>query len=149
MNTPKWAQDLILDAILYIQSVTPLKPELPDIKWRQSHTSWNFETDRPALRKTSSGVCYENHITIVQGKDRIDNKLVILHELAHWALPLKSEGIEGHPPNIYGHEGHTPRFWDLAWQLYREFKLPILYCKKRELEYRKGSLAAYHRSRKH
>ncbi len=126
MNTPKWAQDLILDAILYIQSATPLTPELPDINWRHAKD-----------RRNSSGICHPRNITIVKGSNRVDAKLVILHELAHWALPEGS-----------GHEGHTPRFWDLAWQLFREFKLPIRHCKKRESEYRKGSLVAYHRSRK-
>ena len=141
MNTPKWAQDLILDAILFIQSKTSLTPELPDIKWRQSHTGWDSKKNKPSLRKCSSGVCHSNHITIVAGKDRADCKLVILHELAHWALPIKKE-------HWVEHEGHTPRFWDLAWQLYREYKLPINYCKQRETEYRKGALAAYHRTRK-
>ena len=122
MNTPKWAQDLILDAILYIQSATSLTPELPDIHWRHSHHS------------DSSGVCYRNRITICGGSNRTDCKLVILHELAHWARP-------------WG-EHHSDKFWDLCWQLYREFKLPIRYCKQREVEYRKGALAAYHRSRK-
>lgn len=66
MNTPKWAQDLILDAMIYLES-KGYDAELPDIKWRQSHTAWSFKTDKPALRKASSGVCHQEHITIIQG----------------------------------------------------------------------------------
>ena len=122
MNTPKWAQNLTLDAILYIQSATSLKPELPDIKWRKSHS------------KSSSGARYKTHINICAGLDRTDSKLVLLHELAHWARPFGNH--------------HSPEFWDLAWQLYRQFKLPIRYCKNREENYLKGSVKAYHRSLK-
>lgn len=136
MNTPKWAQDLILDAMLYLES-KGIQGELPDVKWRQSHTAWNFKANRPALRKVSSGVCHTRHITIVQGKDRTDTKLVILHELAHWVLPDKG-----------GHEGHTPKFWDIAWMLYREFKLPVRYCLTREQNYRKGAVVAYRKSKR-
>ncbi len=120
MTTPKWAQELTLNAILYIQSTSNLKPELPDIRWRKAHG-----------RKCSSGVCYKSHITLVAGSDRTDCKLVLLHEIAHWV-------------NIGEH--HSPKFWDIAWQLFREFKLPLRYCKVRESSYRKGSLIAYHRS---
>jgi hypothetical protein len=130
MNTPKWAQDLILDAILYIQSTTHLTPELPDIHWRHPTNGSKYF---PKRRAGSSGVCYRTHITICGGSNRIDCKLVILHELAHWARP-------------WG-EHHSSDFWDLCWQLYREYKLPIRYCKQREVEYRKGALAAYHRNR--
>jgi len=137
MNTPKWAQDLTVNAILFIQSTTTLKPELPDIKWRK-RTSRKFDFSSNSEYKIrsncSSGVCYKNHITICAGSNRIDCKLVILHELAHWSRP-------------WG-EHHSPEFWDLCWVLYREFKLPIRYCKQREVEYRKGALAAYHRTKK-
>ncbi len=120
MGTPEWAQNLILDALIFLKF-----SDLPDIRWRHSK------------RLDSSGLCYPDHISIMAGRDRVDLKLVILHELAHWVLPTRAS-----------HEGHTKRFWDLAWQLYRAFDLPIRYCKKREGEFRKGALVAYHRKRK-
>lgn len=126
MNTPRWAQDLTINAILYLHS-SGRNAELPDIKWRR------------AQRLSSSGVTYPDHIRIVAGTSRIDCKMIILHELVHWIFPLKSEG------HIYGHEGHTPRFWDLAWELYRWAKLPVRYCLNREAEYRKGAVLAYRR----
>ena len=127
MNTPNWAQDLILDAILFLQS-KGYNSELPDIKWRKpmSRYSGNRCTN-------SSGVCYRTHITICAGKNRVDCKLVILHELAHWVLPQSDH--------------HSNIFWDVAWMLYREYKLPIRYCFKREAAYKKLSIKAYHRSK--
>lgn len=132
MKTPNWAQDLILDASLYLQSIG-YKAELPDIHWRNAPRGrW-----LGVKRKTSSGICYAKHITIVAGRDHMDCKLTILHELAHWALPTTDR---------IGHEAHTPHFWNIAWQLYREFKLPIRYCKEREGNYMKGALVAYRKS---
>ncbi len=128
MLAPQWAQDLVLAAILYLQSVSDLRPELPRILWR------NAPKNCKVKRKWSSGICRPSHITIVVGTDRKDCKLIILHELAHWVLPRD--------------QIHSPHFWDLAWQLYREFRLPIRYCKWREGEYRKGALVAYHKALK-
>jgi hypothetical protein len=107
MKVPKWAQDLILDTLLYLQS-RGYPDAIPEIRWR--HSSYH---------KLSSGVCYQhNHITITAGKDRRDQKLVLLHELAHWVLPDK--------------EHHGDAFWRLAFELYRVNKLPIRVCINRE-----------------
>mgnify|MGYP001575746520 CR=1 FL=1 len=133
MKTPNWAQDLILNAILYLQS-KGFQCDLPVVKWYNApKTRWGWRRDKPTKRKSSTGICYRNYISIRYGTDRRDCKLVLLHELAHWALPLGSET----------HEGHTDRFWDLAFDLYREFGLPLRVCLKRERNYRKGSIRAY------
>jgi hypothetical protein len=87
---PQWAQDLTIETCLYLES-KGFNSELPLIKWRHR------------VGKTTSGMTYNKFITINAGSDHKDCKLVLLHELAHWALPLKS-----------GHEGHTPKFWELA-----------------------------------
>jgi len=124
MNPPKWAQGLTLNAILYLQSTRYVGLELPRLTWRHAHN-----------RSCSSGISWHDRskgINVNAGTDRTDAKLVLLHELAHWARPLG--------------ESHSDAFWDLAWELYRWAKLPMRYCKWREAEYRKGSIAAYHRS---
>ena len=85
---------------------------------------------------SSSGLAYwsGDKISINAGQDRIDQKVVLLHELAHWIVgPV---------------ERHNGRFWDVAWELFRWAKLPIGYTKRREGDYRKGALAAYHRTRR-
>ena len=133
MKTPNWAQDLILDTILYLQS-KGFQCDLPDIKWYNApKTRWDLKQDKPAKREGSSGLCYREYISIREGTDRRDCKLVLLHELAHWALPLNSND----------HEGHTDKFWGVAFDLYREFGLSLRVCLKRERSYRKGSIKAY------
>lgn len=120
--TPKWAQDLIIDACLYLGLEA-----IPVVNWRHRKA------------KSSSGRAWyprpprnEGRIIINAGTDRIDARLTILHELAHIAVP--------------GH--HTDAFWDTCWDLIRWNRLPIRYCLKRETEYRKGAAAAYHRGKK-
>ena len=112
MTAPKWAQDLILDVLVKHEY-----DRIPDMVWRH----------RSGVH--SSGTCYTYRIVLSAGTDRTDAKLVLLHELAHWLLPM--------------YERHSPRFWRLAWQLYREYRLPIRYTLQREASYRKGARAAY------
>lgn len=139
MTTPKWAQDYILEALLYLKSKGfESANNIPIINWRKPTNGYSKKR-----RDDSSGVCKSTSITICAGKDRIDCKLVILHELSHWILPL---GIDKYGFMI--HEGHTPRFWDIAWDLYRQFKLPIRYCQQREYTYKKQAKVAYARNRK-
>ncbi len=150
MNTPEWAQDLIIDAMLYLES-KGFQSNLPDIKWRH-RTGFH-----------SSGHAGKAHITLSAGTNRIDQKLVLLHELAHtvteaevkyldidkakkrgWHFP--SEILAGRPL-ISRYIYHTDKFWDTAWSLYRWAKLPIRYCLNREREYRVGAVAAYRRNK--
>jgi len=131
MDTPNWAQQLIKDNIDYLNS-KGYTISFPDINWRKpTARRYNFSTDTETKirRKCSSGICYKDHITICAGSDRKDCKLVILHEIAHWARP------DG--------EHHSQSFWKLAWELYRRNKLPIRYCLNREKDYRKGAIKAY------
>ena len=117
---PKWAQDLMLDALLWWESRGHIPPN-PELNWRRGS------------RSSSSGTAYETHkIVVTAGSNRIDQKLVLLHELAHTMNP---------------DEHHSIAFWDTAWALYRRAKLPIRYCIKREKSYRVGAMVSYHRNR--
>lgn len=122
---PKWAQELTLSALLYLRD-KQYDISVPLLNWKHKQ------------RDVSSGICRQDSITIIAGKKRVDTKLVLLHELAHWALPIKR-----------GHEGHTTEFWDIAWDLYRWAGLPIRYCLNREKTYRKGAAVAYHKANNH
>ena len=83
MKTPNWAQDLIIDAISYLQS-NGFQCDLPFIEWYNAPIArWNLKRDKPAKRETSSGVCYRKYISIRQGTDRRDCKIILLHELVH------------------------------------------------------------------
>ena len=145
---PKWAQNLALQV-----AIDEGRDSLPEITWRKRHrtrisarmkTFISSDTDR-AMRWErqqaeriicSSGRCrtrwYGTLIIITAGTDHKDQKLVLLHELAHWLSPKN--------------EGHGPAFWDKTWELFRRYNVPIRYAKKREGNYRKGAIAAYKRS---
>ncbi len=153
MKTPKWAQDLIIEAMIYLES-KGIKAEIPAINWR--HRA-GFYSSGHAGRGGHAG----NLITITAGKHRLDQKLVVLHELSH----VVTKPIEQHSTVAQAKKRgwiirdmkdtdtfstryvcHSNEFWDTAWDLYRWAKLPIRYCKTREGNYRKGSVAAYHRN---
>jgi hypothetical protein len=118
--TPKWAQELSERALQYLGDKQHIIFIRPPIKWRH----------RPHYQST--GTCYEEFIVITAGTERKDCKLVLLHELAHWVHP---------------EEHHSAAFWDTCLDLFQWAKLPVRYCKKREGEYMKGSIAAYHRAK--
>lgn len=118
-NPPQWAQDLTIRVAL-----DEGRDMLPELTWRRSKCS-----------ECSSGhAMLDGRIVVTAGKLRRDQKLILLHELAHWLMP--------------DDEHHGPSFWDKVWQLYHRYGVPIRYAKEREGNYRKGALAAYRRNRK-
>lgn len=138
-NTPK--RILVLAELVdaYFMRETP---DVLEIQWRKSRKRKWRHIVRPA-NKTSGGTtqcfgryldtCAVARISITAGTDWKDAKMVFLHEMAHAMTP--------------GHS-HDRVFWDKAFELYRWAKLPMLYCRKREMNYKKGALAAYRRNRK-
>lgn len=131
MNIPIWADDLINEVC------KEYRIERPQVNWRRSHkkkggviitqSGERIQSFRPRNMQ-SSGVMHFNkqtglkRISITAGQDRKDQKLVLIHELAHCIAPQK--------------EHHGRKFWEIAWQLYKQFKVPINYAKSREYEYR-------------
>ncbi len=76
----------------------------------------------------STGTTYSsNRIILTLGRHSAARKLLALHELAH----------------VLSGDNHTPKFWTIAWDLYRWAHLPINYCKQLEGNYKKGALIAY------
>ncbi len=112
MNPPKWAQELALNALIYLES-KGLEAETPVINWRHGN------------RESSSGTCFHvcqgqpsPHIAITAGTDKRDAKLVLLHELTHWVMPLG--------------ECHGDNFWQTAFDLFQWARLPQRVCLSRE-----------------
>lgn len=119
MESPKWAESLLLNALIYAKA-----KNLPDLIWKHRHFEDSSGLFYPA------GISKASRIIIHAGYNKLDTKLVLLHEIAHYLTP----GTH-----------HRPQFWGTAWDLYRHFRLPIRYCKDREKGYRKGAMVAYKR----
>lgn len=66
-------------------------------------------------------------ICLYRGSLRMSQRLVLLHELAHWIT----------------REHHTSRFWDVAWVLYRRYApRSLAFALESEARYRTGALRA-------
>ena len=70
---PKWAQDLMLDASVWWESQG------------NKVRSYNLVWRRRSKGRYSSGTTYliGTRIVVTAGSDRLDAKLILLHELAH------------------------------------------------------------------
>jgi predicted metal-dependent hydrolase len=111
---PDWAVEITMDVMSKYSHKNP-----PKIVWkRRTH-------------RTSSGTqySYSKKIVIRAGTDELDQKLVLLHELAHHICPKKAM--------------HNMRFWRTAWILYIEYGIPEDYAFEREKNYKKKSVLAY------
>lgn len=105
VKTPAWAKRIV-DEVWVSQ-----RGPWPTITWTIGKT---------ARRRTyTSGWCkyWTNEIQIHAGEDspRWEQKMVLLHELAHAISP----------------GGHDERFWRTFWTLVRRFNLPIAKCRTR------------------
>jgi hypothetical protein len=100
-EAPGWAHSLVL------QVCSEADAPLPRLSWRNR--------DRP----TSSGVTRQSAgaISLVAGRDPLDQRLTLLHELAHWLTPL--------PPRRRGRSRHhDAAFYTRAFALYRRHGVP-------------------------
>lgn len=135
---PKWAQDLLINALLHLESEGH-KINVPTLNWRRG------------THYRSSGNANQDKITITAGTNRLDQKLVLLHEIVHTVAKPQGQYIKIDPHTRVRHLSrrtwHTAEFWDIAWSLYRWAKLPIRYCQKREYSYKVGARVAYRRNR--
>lgn len=131
-----WAEDLLCQVLVDYKCV-----HKPILTWRRSHKQKGIyfmdagkrvQALKPKPVK-SSGTCYIDRIAITAGSLRKDQRLVLLHEIAHWLLPT---GVH-----------HGKAFWDLAFELYRKYKVPMFYALSRERTYRKEVVNAYRRNR--
>ena len=69
-------------------------------------------------REASSGVTrrHDGMISVVAGTDPADQRLTLLHELAHWLTPMKRQRGR--------HVHHDRRFYAIAFELYARHGLP-------------------------
>jgi hypothetical protein len=100
-EAPAWARALVLAVCAEADAPTPR------LTWRHH--------DRPM----SSGVTrrHSASISVVAGSDPMDQRLTLLHELAHWLAPVahRRGGRVAH---------HNAAFYDVAFGLYRRHGVP-------------------------
>jgi hypothetical protein len=101
VKAPPWASDLA-DAVCASAGVAP-----PRLTWR--HRSGEPST---GLTQVDAGV-----IAVRAGRDPVDQRLTLLHELAHWLVPSRrrSRGRAQH---------HGRAFYRVAFELYRHHGIP-------------------------
>jgi hypothetical protein len=100
-EAPSWARTLVLEVC------SEADAPLPRLSWRQR--------DRP----TSSGVTRRaaGSVSVVAGRDPLDQRLTLLHELAHWLSPEPT----GRRRRVRHHDA---AFYRIAFALYARHGIP-------------------------
>jgi hypothetical protein len=100
-EAPAWARTLVADVC-----AAASRPE-PQLAWRRRR------------QPTSSGVTRrgDESISLVAGSDPLDQRLTLLHELAHWLAPAPRRRRRRIPH-------HDATFYALAFDLYRRHGIP-------------------------
>lgn len=152
-NAPKWAAELVAQVAADYGRET-----LPFVTWRRARPRGitaaaylrrvnhepnprvlaQIEAHPPKAPSSSGGRCMRpnlahpnGRIIVTAGTDRKDQRLVLLHELAHWLRPVG--------------ESHSSAFWDQAFELYQRYGVSIKYATERESRYRVGAAKAIER----
>ena len=98
---PAWAIELVRE-VCAAAGAAP-----PTLRWRR------------ARRHASSGVTRRSAgtVSVTAGTDELDQRLTLLHELAHWLgpMPRRRRGRVAH---------HDERFYAVAFDLYRRHGIP-------------------------
>lgn len=99
MTVPGWASDLV-DRVCREAGIAA-----PELRWRR----------RSAERSTGIARRHAGTIAVRAGTDALDQRLTLLHELAHWIAA---------PPRRRGATHHGRAFYRVAFALYRRFGIP-------------------------
>jgi hypothetical protein len=137
-SPPLWAQALVervcADAGRKARPIVRWHPgsEAPADMEAPEGTEYRLNGERfDANAAFSCGYTQGGLIRVFHGWLRKDQRLTVLHELAHW--------LTG--------EGHTRKFWDCAWALYlRYMPRSLPFVLERGLPYKKGAVAGAHRA---
>src|SRR5574341_510517 len=119
MEPPRWAWNLVQ------KLCAEHRVGLPTVLWSQRR------------RRTLGWYCHiyaPFEVSIVEGRDRIDARLTLVHEMGHY-IRLQKNAADGGE--------HDEAFYAFLWQLYRRHRVPIRYALKIEGRYRKDSVKAY------
>jgi hypothetical protein len=115
LAAPAWADRIVREVARARRQPAPI------LRWRRTR-------NRRSAGSAGSYLDKEPSVSVAAGRDPLDQRLVLCHELAHWL---------GRPD-----EGHTPAYWQRAWRLFRRYRVPIHYALAREGAY-EGAVQAY------
>lgn len=115
--TPAWARDLVRDVCAEADAPAPAR-----LRWSTRD------------RDPSTGVTrrHEHTISVVAGHDPVDQRLTVLHELAHWLTPI----APGRRRQLH----HDRRFYAVAFGLYLRWGLGAGEAVQREATHYPSSL---------
>lgn len=109
--------------------------------WKKRNSQYTTGTTYPSWDrryvKTKTGlksINWYGEVVVRAGKDEQDQKLVLLHELAHHVVARSKSGRG---------QGHTIKFWKLAFELYERYGVDMDYAYKREKNYKRKATQAY------
>jgi hypothetical protein len=126
MPTPQWAVELTNQVCKDYKRALPQK-----FQWYQSKTSSN-SSGRTWARQRVWGRWIPSKVHVTAGTDLQDQKLVLLHELAHHICNKRHK-----------REAHSIRFWRLAFELYERYGIDMQYAYEREKDYKQKAQWAF------
>jgi len=103
MTPPDWAHQLVLTVC------TDAGTRPPMIAWRR----------RAAISSTGVARCHDGMIAVRAGTDELDQRLTLLHELAHWLTPTLTPARARRRRAVH----HGRAFYEIAFELYRRHGL--------------------------
>jgi hypothetical protein len=144
-TAPAWAINLVT------QVCSDYKRALPkQFQWYQSRDRKIHEYTIKASVK-SSGHAGFGKIHVSAGSDEQDQRLVLLHELAHH-ITQKRQTVKRRyayrPRNKRVFEAHSIRFWRLAVELYERYDMDMDYAFNREKGYKIKATQAFQEKEK-
>lgn len=114
MKTPSWIDTIVNDVT---GQVGIKKPKVVVRKIQRGYSGFALGTgEQITIRYSSTTPMWQK-------------KMVVLHELAHCI--------------VGGKEHHSVKFWDIAFTLYKEYKLPIRKCRASETNYKRTAEDGY------
>lgn len=136
-NPPEWATELFTTVCKDYNRGLPSQ-----FVWKNANRSGSSGVHKPGwgkrYRMTKGGKLkatnWWGEIIVRAGSDIQDQKLVLLHELAHHVAARSK---------TRRHHGHTIRFWKLAFEFYDRYGVDMEYAYDREKNYKAKATQAY------
>jgi hypothetical protein len=136
-NAPDWATELFTTVCKDYNRGLP-----SEFYWKDRNRAYSTGVTNPHWRSFSmimkngkrKKVNYYGYIKVQAGTDVQDQKLVLLHELAHHVMGRSRRGRS---------VGHSIAFWKLAFELYDNYGVDMDYAIKREKNYKVKATEAY------